>query len=120
MPVSAPEIIPLFQAFPPVTKLPIYAWRAFTSSTLSVTSSVAKPRPLSDIPSTIVAMVYYHDAVAPSDKNNMIRTIDYGDVRPYNFLLPDGTTRRNTISASVAAYQTLRNALLVSADSYPA
>jgi hypothetical protein len=119
-PLEVPAVIPLFPAFPPVTQLPVYAWRAYTSATTSITSSVTNPRPLSDIPTTIVAMIYYHNDKAPSDKTKMIRTIDYGDTRPYTFSLPDGTTRKNSSVISAALYQTLRNSFSLSTDTYPA
>lgn len=92
----------------------IFAWRAYTNPTTSITS-VGRGTDLSAIPAGIVGMVYYHSA--PSDPN-VRKTYDYGDTRPYTFYMPDGSTRVNATSMSAQAYNNLVNNLWAS-DTYP-
>ena len=101
--------------FPPGFKnLPIYAWRAFTNPTQSITSSVANPRPLSDIPQAVFAMIWYHSSSGQVEP----KSVDYGDARPYTFKMPDGSTRINNTSMSQVAYQQLVPNILQN-DTYP-
>jgi len=82
---------------------PVYAWRAYTSPTASITSSVVTPRPLSDIPAGIIAMIWYASPPGYPER----KTMDYGDARPYVFGMPDGTTRTNTTNMTAQAYNNL-------------
>ena len=93
---------------------PIYAWRAYTNPTQSISSVIGNVRPLSDIPAGVVAMVYYYSV--PGEPVRKI--FDYGDTRPYTFTLPDGSTRQNATSMTAQAYQNLVNNLWAS-DAYP-
>lgn len=113
---SAP--IPLFGPFPPTTMLNTYAWKAYVTKDTIITSTVANPRPLSDIPQAILGMVYYHDPQAPLVGEPMSRTIDYGDVRPYTFRMPDGTTRTNSVAINATTYTQFKDKFLAQ-DTYP-
>ncbi len=110
---------PLFPAFPPTTILPVYAWRAYTGPTQNIFSVVGGTiRPLSDIPSTIVAMIWYHRAPVETGDRNTYKTFDYGDVRPYTFRMPDGSTRINNTAMSQVAYTNLVSNIWTN-DTYP-
>lgn len=107
MPIQQPPPPPpLFPAFPPTTILPVYAWRAYTGPTQNIFSRIGAERPLSDIPTTVVAMVWYHRPPTDGDRNTY-KTFDYGDVRPYTFRMPDGSTRVNATAMSQTAYNNL-------------
>lgn len=92
----------------------VYAWRAWTAPTATISSSVANPRPLSDIPEGVLAMVWY--ASPPNFPER--KTLDYAQDRPYIFYMPDGTTRTNSTNMSNQAFQQLLNNFLA-AQSYP-
>lgn len=94
----------------------VWAWRAYTNPTQSITSSVANPRPLSDIPSGILAMVWYSSAPGAVP---IRKTFEYGDARPFTFYMPDGTTRTNASNMAAPAYQQLVDNLWA-LNSYPA
>lgn len=96
--------------------LPIYAWRAYTNPTTSITSTYKAPKALSTITTSVIAIVWYHD-VLPGE-NPIHRTWDYGNVRPYTFRLPDGTTRVNNSPMLANTYNTLI-ARLADSDTYP-
>lgn len=104
--IEPPPPDPLFPAWDtPKGGFPaIYGWRAYTNPTTSITSVIGNVRPLSDIPSGVLAMVYYHSR--PGDPN-VRQTFDYGDARPYTFYMPDGSTRENTTNMSGQAYSNL-------------
>lgn len=116
MPLYEPKTAtPLFPAWStPKGSMPaIFAWRAYTSPTQSVTS-IGQGTSLASIPASVVAMVYYH-----SEPGQPVRkTFAYGDARPYDFYLPDGSTRTNATSMSPTAYQNLVGNLWAS-DAYP-
>ena len=107
-------LFPQWTAGPNGEQPPVYAWRAYTSPTQSITSTAANPRPLSDIPAGIVGLVWYASPPAAPIR----KTFDYGNARPYTFFLPDGTTRVNSTSMTATAYNNLVNNLWAS-DAYP-
>jgi hypothetical protein len=94
---------------------PVYAWRVWTNPTTSISSSVANPRPLSDIPASVLAICWY---ASPPGFVPERKTLDYDNARPYTFYLPDGSTRVNSTSMSNQAYQSLLTNFLA-AQSYP-
>ena len=115
MPPFIPFDTPEPYLFPAGWKMsPIYAWRAYTNPVQSIVSTVANPRPLSDIPPEIVAMVWYQEP----RQLNAHKTLDYGDQRPYIFQMPDGTTRTNASSMGAVAYEQLVNRLWTN-DTFP-
>jgi hypothetical protein len=83
---------------------PVYGWHAFTSPNQRVSSSITTPRPLSDIPASVLAIIWY---ASPPGYAPERRTFDYGDSRPYIFHMPDGTTRTNSSNMSAQAYNNL-------------
>lgn len=114
-----PPPTPLFAPFPPTTLEPTYAWRAYTGPNInqSIVSTLALPRPLSDIPATLVAMVWYHRLPNAGDRNTY-KTFDYDEIRPHTFWMPDGTSRINNTTMSAQAYLTLVSNLWAN-DVYP-
>lgn len=88
---------------------PVYAWRAWTAPTTSITSSVANPRPLSDIPAGVLALCWY---ASPPGFTPERKTLDYASERPYTFYMPDGSTRVNSTNMSAQAFQNLLNNFL--------
>jgi hypothetical protein len=93
----------------------IFAWKVYVTSTNILTSTAANPRPLSDIPASIIGIIWYN---SPPGVLPVYRTLDYGDSRPYTFYLPDGSTRVNSVAINQATYNTFVNAFLA-ADVYP-
>lgn len=111
---------PLFPAYnTPKGGMPkITAIRWWTNPQQFVTSTIANPRPLSEIPAQVYAIMYWH--TFPGE--DPVRTTkDYGDELGYLFYLPDGSTR--TIpTMSAQAYRNMVNRLdgRVDETSYPA
>jgi hypothetical protein len=111
MAIIFPEypVAPLFPAWEsPVNGIqaPVYAWHAFTAPNQRVSGSLATPRPLSDIPAGILAMVWYNSPPGFPER----RTMDYGKGVgnvPYTFHMPDGTTRVNSSNLSQTAFNNL-------------
>ena len=100
-----PEV-PLFPQWESPTngpQPPVYGWWAFTAPNTRIGSSIMTPRPLSDIPAGVLALVWYASPPGYSER----RTMDYGDARPYIFHMPDGSTRTNSTNMSGTAYNNL-------------
>jgi hypothetical protein len=116
MPEYVPPPTPLYPAWDtPKGQIPaIFAWRAYVNPAQSLTGSTTSPRPLSDVPAQVYAMVYYHSA----DQQDEPKTFDYGDSKSYVFYLPDGTTR-TTPTMSAQAYKQLVTKLWSKDDGYP-
>lgn len=96
---------------------PVYAWRAWLDPGTTITSSVVTPRPLSDLPATMLAIEWY--ASPPGYDVRMTR--DYGKGAgndPYTFYMPDGTTRVNSSNMSANAFNQLLGNLLAN-QPYP-
>ena len=104
-----PGVTPLFPAWESPTngiQAPVYAWHAFTSPNQFISGSIATPRALSDIPASVLALVWYNSPPGVPER----RTMDYGKgagSTPYTFHLPDGTTRVNTTNLSSTAFTNL-------------
>jgi hypothetical protein len=84
----------------------VYAWRAWTNPSTVISSSVVTPRPLSDIPSSVLALIWYASPPGYPER----KTMDYGKgagATPYTFQLPDGSNRVNTSNLSQTAFNQL-------------
>jgi hypothetical protein len=85
---------------------PVYAWHAFTAPNTRISSSITTPRPMSDIPPDVLALVWYASPPGYPER----RTMDYGKGSgpvSYTFHMPDGTTRENTANLAAPAFDSL-------------
>jgi hypothetical protein len=116
MPEHVPPPAPLHPAWDtPKGQIPaIFAWRAYVNPAQSLAGSTTSPRPLSDVPAQVYAMVYHHS----TDRLDEPKTLDHGDSKSYVFHLPDKTTR-TAPTMSARAYEQLITKLWSKDDGYP-
>ena len=85
---------------------PVFAWWAYTSPTARIGGSVVTPRPLSEIPASVLAIIWYASPPGYPERRTMNYGKGVGSI-PYTFYMPDGTARVNTSNLAQTAFNQL-------------